>query len=122
MGIHFVNGALVGDGAIDASTPEALMYEVKGNGNLELLGAEYVVFKDAWDANNAAPPELFGQTFNFVDSPEPVRNRAVLRAARVGVEDQPDGGSLGLQPAGVVPQHRGPHALAHTHQALMGER
>ena len=69
MGIHFVNGALVGDGAIDASTPEALMYDVNGNGNLELLGAEYVVFKDAWDANNPAPPELFGQTFNFVDSP-----------------------------------------------------
>ena len=28
-----------------------------------------MVFKDAWDANNPAPPELFGQTFNFVDSP-----------------------------------------------------
>jgi hypothetical protein len=69
MGIHFVNGALAGDGAIDASTPEALMYEVKSNGRLELIGAEYVVFKDAWDAANPEPPELFGETFNLVESP-----------------------------------------------------
>ena len=69
MGIHFVNGALAGDGAIDAAAPEALMYEVKANGSLELVGVEYVVFKDAWDAANTEPPELFGQTFNFVDSP-----------------------------------------------------
>ena len=69
MGIHFVNGALAGDGAIDASTPEALMYDVKSNGSLELIGAEYVVFKDAWDAANPAPPELFGETFNLVESP-----------------------------------------------------
>ncbi len=69
MGIHFVNGALAGDGAIEASTPEALMYEVKPNGNLELVGAEYVVFQDAWDADNAQPPELFGQPFNLVESP-----------------------------------------------------
>lgn len=47
MGIHFVNGELVGDGAIDASAPEALMYEVNANGKLELIGVEYVVFKEA---------------------------------------------------------------------------
>jgi hypothetical protein len=69
MGIHFVNGALAGDPAIDASTPEALMYEVKPDGNLELIGVEYVVFKEAWDAANTEPPELFGQTFNTVGSP-----------------------------------------------------
>ncbi len=69
MGIHFVNGALVGDAAVDASTPEALMYEVKPDGNLELIGVEYVVFKEAWDAANPEPPELFGQTFNTVASP-----------------------------------------------------
>jgi hypothetical protein len=69
MGIHFVNGALVGDGLIDATKPEALMYEAKAGGKLELLGVEYVVFKDAWDAGHAEPPELFGQTFNEVASP-----------------------------------------------------
>ncbi|MGH9135222.1 MAG: hypothetical protein ACRDZZ_14885 [Ilumatobacteraceae bacterium] len=69
MGIHFVNGTLAGDAVIDAATPEALMYDVKSNGRLELMGAEYVVFKDAWDAANSQPPELFGQTFNTVESP-----------------------------------------------------
>ena len=111
MGIHFVNGALAGDGAIDASTPEALMYEVKANGNLELVGAEYVVFKEAWDAANPEPPELFGQTFNFVDSPNRYGIPTVLRTARLGVEDQPDGSPRGLQPGGAVPRYRGPHAL-----------
>jgi hypothetical protein len=69
MGIHFVNGALVGDTELDISKPEALMYERKANGQLELLGAEYVVFKDAWDAANPAPPELFGQQLNVVEAP-----------------------------------------------------
>ena len=69
MGIHFVNGELAGDGVIDASAPEALMYEVKANGKLELTGVEYVVFKEAWDGANAAPPQLFGQPFNTVAEP-----------------------------------------------------
>jgi hypothetical protein len=30
MGIHYVNGELVGDGKIDAGRPEALIYEPKG--------------------------------------------------------------------------------------------
>jgi hypothetical protein len=69
MGIHFVNGELVGDGVIDAAKPEALMYEVKPGGKLELVGAEYVVFKEGWDAAHAEPPALFGQAFNVVAAP-----------------------------------------------------
>ena len=69
MGIHFVNAALVGDGAIDAAKPEALMYNARADGRLELLGAEYVVFKDAWDRSHSAPPKLFGQTFATVGTP-----------------------------------------------------
>jgi len=63
MGIHFVNGALAGDGVIDRSKPEALTYEVQPNGELELAGVEYVVFQEAWDAQHDQPPKLFGQTF-----------------------------------------------------------
>ena len=69
MGIHFVNGALAGDGVVDAATPEALMYEPAPDGTLELVGVEYVVFKEAWDAENATPPELFGLPFNVVEEP-----------------------------------------------------
>jgi hypothetical protein len=69
MGIHFVNATLAGDGVIDAAAPEALMYAPATDGSLELLGVEYVVFKEAWDAENAAPPELFGMPFNVVEEP-----------------------------------------------------
>ena len=59
MGIHFVNGALVGDGQIDVQRPEALMYEPK-NGQLHLVGVEYIVIAQAWDAAHQAPPTLMG--------------------------------------------------------------
>jgi hypothetical protein len=68
MGIHFVNGDLVGDGALDAAQPEALIYEVKG-GQERLAGVEYVVIADAWHANHEAPPVLMGQLFHYVGSP-----------------------------------------------------
>ena len=68
MGIHYVNGDLVGDGKLDASRPEALMYEPKG-GKLELVGVEYIVIAAAWDAANKTPPTLMGQLFHYNSSP-----------------------------------------------------
>jgi hypothetical protein len=69
MGVHYVNGALVGDPAIDAAKPEALVYEPEQNGTLRLVGLEYVVIQSAWDATHSARPTLFGQEFNFTSSP-----------------------------------------------------
>jgi hypothetical protein len=68
MGIHFVNGDLVGDGALDAAQPEALIYEVKG-GQERLAGVEYVVIAEGWHASHEAPPVLMGQLFHYVGSP-----------------------------------------------------
>ena len=68
MGNHYVNGALVGDGELDASRPEVLIYEPSGDG-LQLVGVEFVVIADAWMANHDSPPVLEGQTFQFVSSP-----------------------------------------------------
>jgi hypothetical protein len=68
MGVHFVNGNLVGDGVLDATQPEALLYEPR-NGQMQLVGVEYVVIADAWHANNEGPPVLMGQLFNYVGSP-----------------------------------------------------
>ena len=65
MGIHYANGGLVPDGAINALTPEAVIYEPQENGRLKLVAIEYVVLKADWDAQHAAPPTLFGQPFNF---------------------------------------------------------
>jgi hypothetical protein len=68
MGVHFVNGDLVGDGEVDATRPEALMYEWSG-GRFRLVGVEYVVLADAWNAGHAAPPVLDGQLFTFTGAP-----------------------------------------------------
>ena len=68
MGVHYVNGELVFDGRLEPDTPEAVMYEMR-NGRLYLLGAEYIVMAEAWDASNAAPPSLLGQAFTFNETP-----------------------------------------------------
>ena len=63
MGQHYVRGDLVGDGAINPLTPEALVYEPMPGGQLRLVGVEYVVFKADWDKNHSSPPQLFNHTF-----------------------------------------------------------
>jgi|SRR5215472_13132210 len=69
MGIHYVNGALVGDGQIDATKPEALIYE-PSDGQLRLVGVEFIVDAATWLAtHNNTPPVLEGQSFLLVSSP-----------------------------------------------------
>ena len=68
MGFHYVNGALVGDGVLDATRPEVLIYEASGGG-LQLVGVEFVVLADTWLASHTSPPVLEGQSFQFVASP-----------------------------------------------------
>ena len=38
------------DGILDVNKPEALIYEPQSNGQLRLVGVEYIVPKPAWDA------------------------------------------------------------------------
>jgi hypothetical protein len=61
MGIHYVNGALIEDGVVDLSKPEAVMYEPKADGSLELVAVEYITTK--------GPAELDGHLFSFTNSP-----------------------------------------------------
>jgi hypothetical protein len=68
MGVHFVNGDLVGDGALDVNKPEALIYEQRG-GRMQLVAVEYVVLAADWNAKNAVPPTLKGQLFDYNSSP-----------------------------------------------------
>jgi len=62
MGVHYVNGTLVGDATIDPRKPEALVYQPTAKG-LHLVALEYIVFAAKW--KQAAPPELFGRTFDY---------------------------------------------------------
>jgi hypothetical protein len=70
MGVHYVNGGLVGDAVLDATRPEALVYEPKPGGGLRLVALEYIVFRDVWEAaGHLSPPSLFGRQFDFTNSP-----------------------------------------------------
>ena len=77
MGVHYAKSSLVGDGALDVHTPEALVYEPVGPGKgLRLAAVEYVVLKAAWDAEHNGAPVMFGRRFNFT----PTGNRFGLPA------------------------------------------
>lgn len=69
MGMHFVNMALVGDGELDPARPEIVIYEPMPNGELKLIGADFLVLADAWHANHPAPPELMGQLLHLFEAP-----------------------------------------------------
>ena len=70
MGLHYVNLELVGDPALDPSRPEIVIYEPLPNGRLRLIGADFLVFADAWhQANGPATPELMGQLLHLFESP-----------------------------------------------------
>ena len=43
MGMHFLNGSLLGDGDVNVNYPEILLYEPLPNGRLRLTGADYLV-------------------------------------------------------------------------------
>jgi hypothetical protein len=71
MGDHFVNPDLLLDqGVIDATAPEAVVYEQRNNGTYKLVALEYIVFNADWEAaGNTGKPSLFGREFDFTDEP-----------------------------------------------------
>ena len=69
MGLHYVNGDLVGKGVIDASRPQIVIYEPMPDGSLKLIGADYLVIADQWNATHKSPPELMGQLFHLFEAP-----------------------------------------------------
>jgi hypothetical protein len=69
MGLHYVNLALVKDGELNPSRPEIVIYEPTADGGVNLVGADYLVFADAWDAAHEAPPQLMGQLLHRIAAP-----------------------------------------------------
>jgi len=61
MGLHYLNGSIL-DGTPQANAPEALVFEMRPNGKLKLVGLEYIVPVDAWTGE--MPPSLFGRHFH----------------------------------------------------------
>ena len=69
MGLHYINGDLVGGGVLDVAHPQIVIYEPLPSGRLKLIGADYLLFQAAWDSTHSAPPQLMGQAFHLFTSP-----------------------------------------------------
>lgn len=69
MGVHYVNGTLLGNLTLDPAQPQALIYE-PSHGKMTLVGVEFILDAASWLAsNNNTAPVLDGQVFNFVGAP-----------------------------------------------------
>jgi hypothetical protein len=94
MGIHYVNFSLVGDGAVEAQSPEALIYEPLGHNRFQLVGVEYIVDAPTWlaDASHkGAPPQLEGQAFQLVGVPNRFGIPSPFFELHVWLKDNPQG-------------------------------
>jgi hypothetical protein len=60
MGVHYVKASLIGE-TVDIKQPQAVMYEPKDDGKMELIAVEYITTK--------GPASLEGQLFNFTGAP-----------------------------------------------------
>jgi len=69
MGLHYVNLALVADGELDPTRPEIVIYEPGPNGRRRLIGADFLVFAEAWDKKGIGTPQLMGQLLHLFESP-----------------------------------------------------
>jgi hypothetical protein len=70
MGLHYVSDTLVGNGVVDPTHPQIVLYEAQPDGSLKLTGADYLVLADAWDAKHpGVTPQLMGQIFHYFETP-----------------------------------------------------
>lgn len=71
MGLHYVKMSLVEDPALDPEYPEIVIYEAVGNGRLKLIGADFLVNKEAWHTKfpTAGTPQLEGQLLHLFEAP-----------------------------------------------------
>ena len=71
MGVHFVLPSRVGDGVLDASAPEALIYEPRADGSMRLVGVEFIVLASDWARlhPDGAAPSVDGHLTNYVGAP-----------------------------------------------------
>ena len=73
MGVHFVLMPRITAGTLNATEPEALIYEPMANGAFRLVGVEFIILAQVWQTQipkgSIAAPELEGHLMNFVDFP-----------------------------------------------------
>jgi hypothetical protein len=90
MGVHYVNGKLL-NGTIDVNQPQALIYEPSPDGEMKLVGVEFITFASTWLQTNSGPPVLDGQVFLYVDSPNRFNTPAFFELHVWAWRDNPKG-------------------------------
>jgi len=70
MGFHYLDPGRIGDANVDPSRPELLLYEPQADGRLRLVGVEFLLIADVWDAQHATKPTLLGQPFDEHRGPD----------------------------------------------------
>lgn len=99
MGLHYVNGDLVGAGVIDATRPQIVIYEPTFDGRLRLIGADYLVLADMWNAQHPeGPPQLMGQLFHLFESPNRFGLPAFYTLHVWAWKDNPNGAFVNWHP------------------------
>jgi hypothetical protein len=68
MGVHYLNASLL-NGELDATQPQALIYEPLGAGKMRLVGVEFIVDASTWQKKNPGPPALYQQLLQLIPSP-----------------------------------------------------
>jgi hypothetical protein len=71
MGVHLVLPPRLDDAVLEATQPEALIYEPTASGAMRLVGVEYIVKAGVWALHNPPPavPALEGNLLNYVGEP-----------------------------------------------------
>lgn len=69
MGIHYVHLDWIENAVLDINMPSALIYEPQADGSMSLVGVEYLVYAQQWDANNGSAPALEGNLLNYIATP-----------------------------------------------------
>ena len=98
MGLHYVNGTLVNSGVLDATRPHIVIYEATPSGELVLIGADYLLLADAWNAKHSGPPELMGQLFHLFDAPNRFGLPAFYTLHVWAWKDNPNGAFVNWHP------------------------
>jgi hypothetical protein len=98
MGLHYVNGPLVARGEIDPTRPQIVIYEATHNGGLRLIGADFLLLADQWDAKKIGPPELMGQLFHYFETPNRFGLPAFYTLHVWAWKDNPNGAFVNWHP------------------------
>ena len=98
MGLHYVNGSLLDD-VIDVAHPEIVLYEPLPDGQVQLTGADYLVFAKDWNKKHKDPPQLMGQLFHYFESPNRFGLPAFYTLHVWAWKDNPNGAFTNWNPA-----------------------